>query len=219
MAQRFLKILLPWVEKERGLGLLTRYEALSYWQEELSKENFVVNVLVEAERSEIIMDVFERTFTGIKGFHLIVFSVAASLPRPREPEREKKDNTEKTTEEIKEEKLARAARVSREELFASISDSARLSQTFMVMTALAAVVAAVGLLTNKRGGDHWRDGNCPFSGAQCRTGALYLSGRKRTGQPCLEDPGRRHWSRAGSYNVFRVLLAAVQPADVAAHFW
>lgn len=111
MAQRFLKILLPWVEKERGLGLFTRYEALSSWQEELSKENFVVNVLVEAERSEIIMDVFERTFTGIKGFHLIVFSVAASLSRPREPEWEKKNNTEKTTEEIKEEKLARAARV------------------------------------------------------------------------------------------------------------
>lgn len=148
MAQRFLKILLPWVEKERGLGLLTRYEELRFWQEEISKENFVVNVLVEAERSEVIMDVFERTFTGIDGFHLIVFSVAASLPRPREPEREKKDNTEKTAEEIKEEKLAKAARVSREELFASISDSARLSRTFMVMTTLAAVVAAVGLLTN-----------------------------------------------------------------------
>ncbi len=149
MAQRVLKVLVPLAEKERALGLLDRQQDLRFWQEETSTESFVVSVLVEVERSEVVMDLFAAAFTGIDGFQLIVFPVAASLPRPVKAESDNNEEDEEGGEEAGDAGDKKRARVSREELYAAVVDSSRLSATFLVMAGLAAVVAAAGLLKDE----------------------------------------------------------------------
>ena len=81
MAQRVIKIILPPDYKKQAFELLDKEDNTIFWQEESSAEYFVVNALTEAGHSESIMDVFERKYSYLEGFKLIVFPVEASIPR------------------------------------------------------------------------------------------------------------------------------------------
>jgi uncharacterized membrane protein len=63
--------------------------------------------------------------------------VAASVPRVEE---------DKARQPDPEEERKKAERVSREELYAAIRDTARLSRVYLMMVAMSTMVAAVGLL-------------------------------------------------------------------------
>lgn len=139
VAQRVLKIFLPADEKRQALQILETEKKLLYWQEELSETHFIASILTEAEDSEPIMDLFERNYSATKGFKLIVFPVEASIPHREKTEddkTEKESNTRKKT------------RISREELYADLVDSASLTSTFLLMTVLSTLVVAVGLQQN-----------------------------------------------------------------------
>ena len=144
MAQRVLKIILPAKDKNDALKLLESEKDTIHWQEESSIENFVVSVLTEAEHSESLMDIFDRRYSSIPGFKLVVFPVEASIPRTDSTETSKEvDNTES-----KADKKSRALRISREELYADIVDSTKLSSTFVLMTVLSTLVVSIGLQHN-----------------------------------------------------------------------
>ena len=81
MPQRVIKIILPEDEGKQALDMLEAQENLSFWLEESSGENFVVSALTDSERSETIMDLFEKRFSSVEGFKLFLFPVAASIPR------------------------------------------------------------------------------------------------------------------------------------------
>ncbi len=68
------------------------------------------------------MDLFDKRFSTIEGFRLIVFPVAATLPRPETPTTEAEE-----VESDKDKKVYQSLRVSREELYTNIVDSAKLS--------------------------------------------------------------------------------------------
>lgn len=139
MAQRVLKIILPPNEKKSALEMLETAENTIFWQEESSSGSFVVSAMTEAEHSEKIMDLFERTYSNTDGFKLIVFPVEASIPRTDK----KKDETSSAPEKQKS-----PMRISREELYSDIVDSTKLSSTFVFMTILSTLVASVGLHQN-----------------------------------------------------------------------
>jgi hypothetical protein len=81
MPERVIKIILPQNQAKNATDLLERQKDISYWQEELSRKNFVVSILLDSVRSELIMDLFERKFSKTKGFRMILFPVEASIPR------------------------------------------------------------------------------------------------------------------------------------------
>lgn len=143
MAQRVLKIILPSKEKDEAITLLESEKDTIFWQEESSSENFVVSALTEAEHSEKIMDVFERRFSSLSGFRLIVFPVEASIPRTDS----KSLNNVKAGEADHNDK-AKSLRISREELYSDVVDSTKLSSTFIVMTILSTLVVSIGLQQN-----------------------------------------------------------------------
>lgn len=144
MAQRVLKIIIPKNENHHALEILKGHENTVFWQEESSEDNFIVSALTEAENSEKIMDSFERIYSSTKGFRLVVFPVEASIPRT--DSNDSNDSNKKKTEEGKIHDLP--LRISREELYSDIVDSARLSSTFIFMTILSTLVVAVGLEKN-----------------------------------------------------------------------
>ncbi|MBT3312007.1 MAG: TIGR00341 family protein [Desulfobacterales bacterium] len=145
MAQRVIKIILPLDSKKTAIELLEAQENTIFWQEESSNGNFVVSSLTEAGHSEAIMDIFERNFSSTKGFKLIVFPVEASIPRTDVAENNLSSDLEEKN--AKKEKDV-ASRISREELYSGVVDSAKLSKTFVYMSILSTVVVAIGLQNN-----------------------------------------------------------------------
>ena len=141
MPERVIKIILPKDKAKDAIALLESQEKLTYWQEGLSVKNFVASVLIDSAQSELVMDLFEKKFSKVSGFKLILFPVEASIPRPKD---EKKKST--SVEEKKEKKSK--LRISREELYSDIVDGTKLNNVFILMTILSTVVVAIGLLKN-----------------------------------------------------------------------
>jgi len=133
MALRLIELIVP-SDREREVSEIARqHEIVSVWMSKISKERTSVRILLTVEDSESLLDKLESTFGDMDDFRIIVLSVEASVPRPEE--RQPKDG-----------KTSRFQRVSREELYSSISDMTRLNSTYIVTMVLSVVVATVGIL-------------------------------------------------------------------------
>ena len=144
MPLRVIKIILPENYGKKALALLEGQDDLNFWQEESSGGNFVVSALTDSGHTETIMDLFEKRFSSVEGFKLILLPVEASIPRSDIPDKAGSPSSQDETET--EQRIA--IRISREELYTDIVDSTRLSKIFVLMTILSTVVAAIGLLKN-----------------------------------------------------------------------
>ena len=144
MAQRVIKIILPEEHGKKALELLGNHENLIFWQEESSDANFVASALTGLGHSEAVMDLFEKQFSFVEGFKLILFPVEASIPRMDASDKvESGSNLDKTKTKQK-----TKIRISREELYSDIVDSTEFSNIFVLMTILSTVVVAIGLIKN-----------------------------------------------------------------------
>jgi len=138
MPERVIKIILPTDQAKDAINLLESQDNLTYWQEELSSDIFVASILTDSTKSEEVMDLFEKKFSKNSGFKLILFPVEASIPRIKAEESANIPNEEKSHK----------LRISREELYSDIVDSAKLNNVFVLMTILSTVVVSIGLLKN-----------------------------------------------------------------------
>ena len=144
MALRLIELILPEDQSKYVQELLKDHQALGIWHERLLENKILVRVLLPAEKTEKVMDIFEQHFSILDGFRIMLFPVEASIPRP-EPQEETPPPSETTS---KPEQIAelKADRISREELYADIADSAKITKVFIIMVALSSIVAAIGLL-------------------------------------------------------------------------
>lgn len=101
-------------------------------------DHTVFRLVVPADRTEAFLDELGADDLDEGKVRAIVLAVAALSPRLEIEEEEADD--EKGEEDEK-----RGDRVSREELYDTISDGARVGPTYLYMTALAALVAAIGM--------------------------------------------------------------------------
>lgn len=136
MALRLIELILP-ADAAVDIEKLTRIdEVLERWDDSLSGGMMLVRMLVRTEQTEALLDQLESRFGNIAGFRVILLPIEATLPRVQErlPDKEFKS----------EEKISQ--RISREELYTDIVESAKLSRVFLASTVLATLVAAVGLM-------------------------------------------------------------------------
>lgn len=143
MPQRVIKIILPESHGKPALEILEQQDNLGFWLEESSGGNFVASALTDSGQSETIMDLFEKRFSSVDGFKLILFPVEASVPRTDNDVHASAPRKDKTKADQK-----TALRISREELYSDIVDSTKFSNIFVLMTVLSTVVVAIGLLKN-----------------------------------------------------------------------
>lgn len=157
MELRLIKAILPASRREAVSELLASGLGHEAWIETISEDRILVHILETVGGVEGTMDRLQEAFEGSDGFRMLVLPVAASVPvieRPRREEEEEENGEGEgrdpdTTDEDEAENANGAAerrRVSRAELHAAISGSADLSWVFVMMAALSAVVAALGLL-------------------------------------------------------------------------
>jgi len=132
MALRMVEIALPSERAEEVEALIKGDESVQrFWHDTADEGRCLFKALMEAKHAEPLMDELERRFAEAGLFRLAVLPVEATLPRLEEKPAEDGAKT--------------AARVSREELYADIAESARFTRIFAAMTVLSAVVAAMGL--------------------------------------------------------------------------
>lgn len=120
--------------------LIENDAVLDWWCTSLSDNQKNLRILLTAEKSEEILDILEKEFSGVDGFRIIILSVEASIPRLEEPEKDKqqKGDNEKTEH----------FRVSREELYQDLSEMVRTSWVEITTVILSAIVATIGLTRN-----------------------------------------------------------------------
>ncbi|MFQ5992465.1 MAG: TIGR00341 family protein [Nitrospiraceae bacterium] len=139
MAFRLIEIILPDSQVTRASQALEEQAVLGVWQDKLVGNQTLLRVLVEQEHSGAVMDRVEGVLTGSDGFRIIVFPVEASLPRPQ-------SGPPVTTAEADTTKKEALTKISREELYAGISATTKLSWTYLTLVVLSSIVAAIGLL-------------------------------------------------------------------------
>jgi uncharacterized hydrophobic protein (TIGR00341 family) len=142
MTLRFVEIFLPQDRSKEAHKVLSAapVSLLGAWESMVSEKQALVRVLVSTEQTEVLLDMLDRHFSRVEGYRIILLPVEATLPRPQ-------PNEEAETEEAgRSPTPQRIGRVSREELYAKISEGAAPTTVFVVMLIFAATVAAGGLL-------------------------------------------------------------------------
>ena len=115
----------------------------SRWERRTEDGRYETSILVEVGDSEGVMDALHGRFEREDEYRLVLIAVEASLPRP-EPDDEE-EPAEAAPSDAKESSDA-PKRISREELYSDVAESADVTVRYMVMVALATVVAAGGML-------------------------------------------------------------------------
>lgn len=142
MMLRLIEMVVPEPAGEELQKLLAEQPVLEFRQIGLPEGEVLVRILLEAEKSEAVLDILEKQYSGKEGYRIVILPVAATLPRievpePAEPPAEKNPPEEKIPE-----------RISRHELYEDISDAARFSRVHFAMVVLSAIVATIGLEHN-----------------------------------------------------------------------
>lgn len=132
------------------------------WREPPVEGRVRFRILADAERIEPLLDELQSRFSGTESFRAFLLPVEASVPLPEpEEESERDDEEDGTDEEAPTRTSGRGpegpeeettedegpGRIAREELYADLSDSARLGSVYLVLISLSAIVCAFGLLT------------------------------------------------------------------------
>jgi uncharacterized hydrophobic protein (TIGR00341 family) len=142
MKLRLMEIILPAIDAEDVLRLMGEQNLLNtwlgVWTETLEDGIARVRVLLPAQKTENVSDLLTDRFGTLETFRIILLPVEATVPQPEEPAGE-------DSETEKKESGRRSDRLSREELYADVSEGANLTSVYAVTVVLSSVVAAIGL--------------------------------------------------------------------------
>jgi uncharacterized hydrophobic protein (TIGR00341 family) len=106
------------------------------WTQEGGRFGKVVRAVLGSERTGTALDALHDRIADRGGLLVLVEPLDAVLPRPLATPAGASD---------RQENLHSAAAVSREEVYASIADGSKLHRHFLILVALSAIVAAIGL--------------------------------------------------------------------------
>lgn len=141
MSLRLINVVLPAQTVDELVAAEDGVEILSRWVQPLTPETELVSLFVRTEHTEPILDRLQERFGWQKDFRVVLLPVEATLPRIEEAPPE----PETPVPPPEPAKPTLPARISREELLTDLNDGIRVSAVFVVMAALSAIVAAIGL--------------------------------------------------------------------------
>ncbi len=141
MALRLIELILPEEKSKEIQELIKDQNPIGIWYEKLLEDKILVKILLTTEETEAALDIFEKQFSMLDGFRVILFPVEATIPRAEILEEKPPEQEEQAPE-------PKVERISREELYEDIADAAKISKVYIIMIILSSIVAAIGLLRN-----------------------------------------------------------------------
>ena len=140
MALRLIEIYHPQGKADEIELLLKDLPILETWHDHLTDNNeSVTKVLLKSKNIDSILDTLDRFFSTDKRMRIVILPVEATLPRP--------DKSEEKQLEAKDTGKS-PQRISMEELYQKMYSVSGVSKKYIIMAALASIVAAIGLLKN-----------------------------------------------------------------------
>jgi len=141
---RLIEMIIPEDKKDQSVDLLKDDEkVLEFWYEDLPEEKIVVKILVDAEKSQTVIDKLKENLSHYDTFRLLLFHVEASIP-DQFKEDDDENKKKKEEDEGKETKG-----VSREEIYADVKDQSDLTSVYLLLIVLSSIVAAIGVVRNE----------------------------------------------------------------------
>ena len=137
MALRLLEAHLPADLTDAARQALEEAGAQEVWLEEGGPLGSMVSAVIGSGRTGAAIDALHERLANIAGFRVLVLPLEAVVPRPLARETEGRRGEARSSQGV-----------SREEVYASVSQGAKLNSTFLALTVLSATVAAIGLTTN-----------------------------------------------------------------------
>ncbi len=147
MSLRLIEIIIPAVTVSRLQMVLEDHELIGVWTLDHGANQAIARILIPTGQTERISDDLNDHFGMHPEFRLLLFSVEATLPLPREPEQAEEqvaDDAEVSENQNQSDLLPN--RISREELYQDVARGADISPVYLITVMLSTVVAAVGLL-------------------------------------------------------------------------
>jgi uncharacterized hydrophobic protein (TIGR00341 family) len=142
MALRLLEIVVPEEATGEVLTIVEEAKVTNFWLTCSCENRSILKMILTAEKTESMLDTFEKKYGHLEDFHMILLPLEASYPSTKEIEEKAAESKEEEEGKKKREPL----RVSRQELYHDVFDSSKLTNTYMIMIVLSAVVAAIGLV-------------------------------------------------------------------------
>ncbi len=138
MALRLIESIIPTASLSVYDQMPESGKVIDRWDDTINDDKTLVRMLVDAPDVEQLLDGLVERFSGVEGFRVMLLPVEATLPRIKEPEKNEPGEKEEKSPQ----------RINREEIFNSVSESAKVSYVFIAQVVLATLVAAVGLMRN-----------------------------------------------------------------------
>ncbi len=140
MALRLVELILPVGNDKLVDEVLEGLRVEEKWVQKVSEHRTMYRILVSWGASGPLIDAFAKRFGSLDGYRIIVHSIAASLPRPKDEETPG-DQKFRPKDRI----VRKIGRISREELYLETSDATVLTTVYLATVALSVIVAAIGL--------------------------------------------------------------------------
>ncbi len=136
MTLRLIEIILPRNSADSIRELPSIRDVVDRWDDVLNNDKSLVRILVNTKHTEGMLDDLESRFAHDEGFRVMLLPVEATIPRLQENKADGSANEQRKSPD----------RISREEIYHDVVQSATVSRVFMAQVVLATVVAAVGLM-------------------------------------------------------------------------
>ncbi len=146
MALRLLKVLVPEEDESRVFEILDEFGEFPRWWSPVAREQVEIQALLKAEGNEPVLDALESRLADREGFRMTLLPVQATVPRIESEEEEEPGPAEPSDQDENDEGAWASARINREELYTTVSDSVETTLFYVTMTVLSAVVASAGIL-------------------------------------------------------------------------
>ncbi|MEN8199860.1 MAG: TIGR00341 family protein [Thermodesulfobacteriota bacterium] len=140
MAKRLIEIVLPEGRGDDVAELLYEQHLDHYWRDSIGDNQIRISILLPTSEVEAVFDILEPYLATLPGASAVLLNVEASIPREKKKEPE---SGEDDGEEQEQEKSS--GRISRHELYNDIAANCGINATYLIMVALSAVIAAIGL--------------------------------------------------------------------------
>lgn len=140
MGLRLIELTLPEWEEGALARAMEELHVIDMWHLRGQEGRVAAKLLVHSEDVEATLDRLEESFGKAEAFRVVVLEAEATVPRPQPDDQ----THEQATGE--EPKRAGRSRISVEELRADVVDMVKMTPVALVLTGIAAIVAAIGLM-------------------------------------------------------------------------
>lgn len=140
MPLRLIEAAITQGSEERVRELVQDCDVVEVWFVPLDEERVLARIVLPTAKSEKALDILDHNLSHMPGFRLLLTTVEATIPRPeKKAEPEDAGVPAPPREKVSD-------RLSREELYGDIETTTDLTGSYLVMTVLSSIVAAIGLL-------------------------------------------------------------------------